>query len=139
MTSPILSSPRSRLTSWARPALAASLVCGALYDLLFAALMLLAPQLPARLFALPLPAEPFYLWLLATLLGILAAVYLLAASDLRRYSGLVPIAALGRGLGAFAFGVAAWRWPHLSGLWGAAATDLAFAVWHGAAWWPIAR
>ena len=49
-----------------------SLVAGAVYDLGFAALMVAAPRMPARIFDLPLPPLPrgaFYLWILATLLA----------------------------------------------------------------------
>ena len=55
--------------------LRASLVVGALYDLLFAFLMVLAPGLVASRLDLPLPGESFYLWLLAVLLTMVAAVY----------------------------------------------------------------
>jgi hypothetical protein len=111
-----------------------SLLLGAAYDLAFALLMLLAPELPARLFRLPLPAEPFYLWLIAVLLTMLAALYLKAAQDPRRYSAVVVVAALGRCLGAAVFASAAYGRPELSGLWPLAAADLAFGVTHGVLW-----
>ena len=110
-----------------------SLVLGALYDLGFAAMMVLAPQVPARLFALPLP-ERFYLWLLAVLLSMLAVLYLVAAEDPRRYSAVVVVASLGRCAGAVALGLGALGGPDLGGLWPLAAADLAFGVVHGALW-----
>ena len=110
-----------------------SLVLGALYDLGFAALMVAAPQVPARLFALPLP-ERFYLWLTAVLLSMLAVLYLVAAEDPRRYSAVVVVAAIGRCAGAAAFALAALGRPDLAGLWPLAAADLAFGVVHGALW-----
>jgi hypothetical protein len=114
--------------------LRASLLLGALYDLAFALLMLLAPELPARLFALPLPGEPFYLWLIAVLLTMLAALYLKAAQDPRRYSGVVVVAAGGRCLGAAVFAAAAYGRSDLAGLWPLAGVDLAFGVAHGLLW-----
>src|SRR5215468_487431 len=62
--------------------LRASLVIGAVYDLSFAALMLAAPELPARILHLPLPPLPsgaFYLWVMAVLLTMVAVLYLFAA------------------------------------------------------------
>ena len=107
-----------------------SLVLGAIYDLVFAALMVLAPQLPARLLRVPLPGQPFYLWVMAVLLGMVATLYLLAAQDPRRYSGVVTVAIVGRLLGAAAFAVAALGSAALAGLWYCAGADAAFGVAH---------
>ena len=117
--------------------LRAGLVAGALYDLGFALLMVAAPQLPARLLALPLPQPGFYLSLLAVLLAMVGTLYLLAAWDPRRYSGIVAVAICGRLLGALAFVAAAQGNPDLSGLYLLAAVDFAFAVAHAACWLPI--
>ena len=114
--------------------LRASLVLGALYDLGFAALMVAAPQVPVKLLALPLPGERFYLSLFAVLLSMLAALYLAAAEDPRRYSAVVVVAALGRCAGAAAFALAAFGRPDLAGLWPLAAADLAFGMAHGLLW-----
>jgi hypothetical protein len=114
--------------------LRASLVLGALYDLGFAALMLLAPQLPSRLLGLPLPGERFYLWILTVLLAMLAALYLVAADDPRRYSAVVLVAACGRCAGAAAFALAALHRPDLGGLWPLAAADLGLGLVHGSLW-----
>lgn len=117
-----------------------SLVLGALYDAVFAVLMIAAPQIPARILKLPLPPLPegaFYLWIMATLLLMLAALYLAAAQDPRRYSAVIAVATAGRVLGALAFAVAAWRHPGLGGLLPLAAADLALGVSHAAFWWPI--
>jgi hypothetical protein len=120
--------------------LQASLAAGAVYDLVFAVLMVAAPGLPARLLALPLPGEAFYLWLLATLLAMLAALYLLAAHDPRRYSGVIAVAVAGRIAGALAFAWAAFREPGLSrGLLPLAACDLLLGVAPAAFWAPIRR
>jgi hypothetical protein len=114
--------------------LRASLVLGALYDLVFAAAMALAPQLPARMLALPLPGERFYLLVLAVLLAMLAVLYLVAAGDPRRYSAVVVVAALGRSAGAFALALCALERSDLGGLWTLAAIDLAFGLAHGVLW-----
>ncbi len=120
--------------------LQASLVAGALYDLVFAALMAGAPDLPSRLLGLPLPGEAFYLWILATLLAMLAAMYLLAAHDPRRYSGVIAVAVAGRVAGAAVFGWAALRAPDLArGLLPLAACDLLFGIAPAAFWAPIRR
>jgi hypothetical protein len=116
-----------------------SLVAGALYDLGFAALMVLNPQLPARLFDLPLPQEAFYLWILATLLAMLGLLYLAAALEPRRYSAVIVVAILGRFLGAAAFALAARGRPELAGLWPLAGVDLVFSLAHGAFWLPLRR
>jgi hypothetical protein len=127
---------RFRLLSTLR----ASLVAGAVYDLGFAVLMVAAPEVPARLFRLPLPPRPrgaFYLWILATLLVMLAALYLAAARDPRRYSAVIAVAIGGRILGAAAFLAAALRGPDLGGLFPLAAADFTFGAVHAATWWPI--
>lgn len=117
-----------------------SLVAGALYDLAFAVLMVAAPQVPARLLALPLPPLPegrFYLWIIAVFLLILATLYLAAAQDPRRYSAIIAVAIGGRVLGAAVFVVAALTGSGLQGLLPLAAADFAFGAAHAVAWWPI--
>jgi hypothetical protein len=117
-----------------------SLVAGALYDFGFAVLMVAAPRVPARMFNLPLPPLPegaFYLWILATLLVMLAGLYLAAAYDPRRYSAIIAVAIAGRAVGALAFAIAALRGPDLGGLVPLAVADLAFSLVHAASWWPI--
>lgn len=119
-----------------------SLTLGALYDATFAILMLVAPRLPARLLRLPLPPLPqgaFYLWVMAVLLLMLAALYLLAARDLRRYQAIAVVATAGRMLGGIALLAAAWGHPGLAGLYPLAAADLGFGVAHAASWWPVRR
>jgi hypothetical protein len=118
--------------------LQASLVAGALYDLAFAAAMVAAPGVPARLLDLPLPGPRFYLWILAVLLAMLAGLYLLAAHDPRRYSGVIAVAIGGRTMGALALAAAAvLTGPGLSGLYALAAADLAFGVAHALFWLPV--
>lgn len=111
-----------------------SLVLGAVYDLVFAAIMVLAPQLTSRALGLPLPGERFYLWVMAVMLAMLASLYLKAAQDPRRYSAVVVVAAAGRCAGAAALAAAALDRPDLDGLWVLAAADLAFGVAHAVLW-----
>lgn len=133
LTSPYVR--RFRLLSLLR----ASLIAGAVYDLGFAVLMVAAPGVPARVLNLPLPppAGVFYLWVVATLLAMLAVLYLVAAHDPRRYSAIIEVAISGRFLGALVFTVTALRGPDLGGLYPLAAADLAFGAVHAASWWPI--
>jgi hypothetical protein len=117
--------------------LRATLVAGALYDLAFAALMVAAPEAAARAFGLPLPGQRFYLWLLAVLLAMLAALYLKAAHDPRRYSAVIAVAIAGRLAGAVAFTLAALGRPELSTLYSLAAADAAFGLGLAAFWRPL--
>lgn len=120
--------------------LRASLAAGAVYDFAFAVLMVAAPQVPARMLDLPLPPLPegrFYLWILATLLTMLAGLYLAAARDPRRYSAIIGIAIGGRALGALAFTLAAVTGNGLGGLIPLAVADLTFSAVHAGAWFPI--
>lgn len=117
--------------------LRATLVAGALYDLGFAALMVVAPGVAAEWFGLPLPGERFYLWLIAVLLAMLAALYLMAARDPRRYSAVIAVAIVGRLAGAAAFTLAALGRPDLAALYPLAAADAAFGLAHAATWLPV--
>jgi hypothetical protein len=119
--------------------LRASLVAGAVYDLFFGALMVAAPTLAARWFGLPLPPLPegrFYLWILAILLAMLAALYLAAAHDPRRYSAILLVAVGGRALGGLAL-LFAYQSTGLAGLLPLAGADLGFALVHAVCGWPL--
>lgn len=116
-----------------------SLVLGAIYDLAFAAMMVLAPGIPARFLSLPVPNEDFYLWLMAIFLIMLAALYLAAARDPRRHSAIIAVAIVGRALGGIAFLLATRGRPELSGLIPLALADFAFAIGHAAFWLPLRR
>lgn len=120
--------------------LRASLVLGALWDTLFAVLLAAAPEASARAFELPLPPLPegvFYLWIIAVVLLMLSAMYLLAARDTRRYSGIVAVAIGGRILGGLVLFYAALRPAGVPGLVPMAAADLGFGIAHAAFWLPI--
>lgn len=119
-----------------------SLRLGAVYDAVFAVLMVAAPRATARLLRLPLPPLPegaFYLWIMAVLLLMLAALYVIAARDLGRYGAIVAVAAGGRILGGLALLAAAAGRPGLAGLYPLAAADLAFGLAHAAFWGPRAH
>lgn len=120
--------------------LRASLVLGALWDVVFALLLAFAPEASARIFELPLPPLPagaFYLWILGVILLMLAAMYLLAARDTRRYSGIVAVAIGGRLLGGLVLLLAVLRPSGVPGLMPMAAADLGFGIAHAAFWLPI--
>lgn len=116
-----------------------SLYAGAAYDFVFAGLMVAAPQWAARRLGLPLPGERFYLWLIAVLLLMLAALYVKAGQDPRRYSAVIAVAIGGRLAGAAAFALSALGQPDLSALYPLAAADATFGVAHAAFWLPIRR
>ncbi|MFL6201552.1 MAG: hypothetical protein ACJ76J_20455 [Thermoanaerobaculia bacterium] len=120
--------------------LRASLVLGALWDVAFALLLSFAPEASARVFELPLPPLPegaFYLWILGVILLMLAALYIQAARDTRRYSGIVAVAIGGRILGGLVLLLAALRPLGVPGLVPMAAADLGFGIAHAAFWLPI--
>jgi hypothetical protein len=117
-----------------------SLVAGAVYDLAFALCMLVAPGVPARVLKLPLPGERFYLWVMAILLTMLACLYLLAARDPRRYSGVIAVAIVGRLAGALAFAAAAIEQPSLlPGIAVLAAGDFILGALPALFWLPLRR
>ena len=107
-----------------------TLVVGAVYDFVYALLMLVAPELPERLFELPQPGEFFYLGVMAIFLTMLGALYLFAARDPRRYVGVIVVATVGRFLGAFMFAAVAFYRPELWGLYVLAAGDFLIALSH---------
>jgi hypothetical protein len=120
--------------------LRASLVLGAIWDIAFALLLAFAPEASARAFELPLPPLPegaFYLWIFAVVLLMLASLYLLAARDTRRYSGIVGVAIGGRLLGGLVLLFAALRPSGVPGLVTMAAADLGFGIAHAVFWLPI--
>ncbi|MEO1368887.1 MAG: hypothetical protein AAFX50_17055 [Acidobacteriota bacterium] len=116
-----------------------SLVAGAIYDLIFAAVIVAAPELPEKLLQVRPPGDSFYLWLIAIFLTMLAAFYFYAAYDPRAYSGNIRVAIVGRTAGFVAMCGAAVADPSLWGLYVLAAGDLLFAVAHAIFWWPIRR
>lgn len=130
-------SPLLRRGQWLR-LLRLSLFVGALYDIALAAQLLFAPEVAEKLLRVPRPGEDFYLWLLAVLLGMLAAFYLLAAFDPISYRGNVVVAIAGRAVAGLVL-VQAARKTGFAGLYVLAAGDLLFAAAHGLFWMPIRR
>ncbi|MEM8961882.1 MAG: hypothetical protein AAGD38_10400 [Acidobacteriota bacterium] len=125
--------------SRALAALRWTLWAGAAYDFFFAVVMVVAPDVPANLLSLPLPGEPFWLYLMAIFLCMIGGCYLLAAYDPVAYKGIIVIAIVGRATGAAMFAWVALQRPDLSGLWVVAASDVAFALAHAVFWWPLRR
>jgi hypothetical protein len=111
-------------------ALSATLIAGAVYDAVFAFLFVAAPSLVASPLGLPLPGAGFYGKLIAVLLTIVAAVYLVAARDPERSRPLVVIAIGGRLLGFAVLAGSTFGHPELGGLWAPALVDLGFGVAH---------
>lgn len=118
-----------------------SLVLGALWDAVFALLLGFVPGPSAKLFELPLPPLPegaFYLWVIGVLLLMLAALYVIAARDPRRYSGVLAVAIGGRLLGGIVMLLASIGGERaVPGLYPMAAADLAFGISHAVFWLPI--
>ncbi len=123
-------------TSFYLLALRLSLAAGGAFNLLLAAVLALIPGLISKLLGLPLPVEGFYLGLLAVLVAMVAAVYLLAAYDPMAYAGNVLVAIAGRSAAGMVMAVAATGRSDLSGLYVLAAADLSFGVVHALCWWP---
>ncbi len=117
--------------------LRASLALASAFNLGFAVLLFAAPGVPARWLRVTVPGDPVYLWLLASLLAMLSCLYLLAARDPRRYSGVILVAIGGRALEALVLGAGAAARPELSGLWLLAGVDLFFSASHAATWLPL--
>ncbi|MEM1203356.1 MAG: hypothetical protein AAGN66_09035 [Acidobacteriota bacterium] len=136
MSSPLRGLPRhNAYLRW----LKIGLVAGAIYDFVFAALMLLAPELPERLLGLRPPGDAYFLWLNAVFLTMLGCFYLYAAYDPLTYRGNVVVAIVGRFAGFVAMAWAAYSDPSLKGLYPLAFGDLFFSVAHGVCWWPLRR
>lgn len=116
-------------------ALSWSLRAGAVYDALFALLLVVFPAQVAGAFRLPLPGERFYLWLIAVFLLSLGAFYILVARNPAGRRDFLRLAIAIRLAGAVVIAAASWGRPDLRGLWAIAAGDLLF----GAAHWALSR
>lgn len=114
-----------------------SLAIGGLFNLVLGALLGLTPDTAVALLQLSRPSPGFYLQLLATLAALLGCYYLLAASDVRRYSGIVALAICGRLLVGLVLLFAAASDPSLAGLNFLAGTEILFGAIHAASWWSI--
>ena len=110
------------------------MACGAVYDLCFAAAILLFTAPAAGLLGLAVPADPVYLRLNGIFLLLLAGLYSLPAVAPRRYSGVVAVAAAGRTLG-FLFFVGTWAIGAAPAFLVLGSVDLIFAVVHAVLLW----
>lgn len=116
-------------------ALSWSLRAGAVYDALFAFLLVVFPAQIAGTFRLPLPGERFYLWLIAVFLLSLGAFYILVARNPAGARDFLRLAIAIRLAGAVVIAAATLGRPDLRGLWAIAAGDLLF----GASHWALSR
>lgn len=115
--------------------LRASLAVGGLFNLILGALLGLMPAWATALLNIPRPVPGFYLQVLALLVALLGCYYLLAASNLRRYSGNVAIAIMGRLTAGLVLLLAAASDPSLASLKLLAAVDIGFGTVHAISWW----
>ncbi|MFQ5525617.1 MAG: hypothetical protein ACE5GX_05090 [Thermoanaerobaculia bacterium] len=120
-----------------RRILEGSLALGGTFNLALGVLLGLAPDRALGLLQLPRPTEGFYLQLLATLAALLGCYYILASSDVRRYSGVIALAIGGRFIVGLAMALVAARHPELRGFGVLAGVELAFGMAHAASWWSI--
>jgi hypothetical protein len=104
----------------------------AVYDLVFAIAILFLTGPAARLLRLSLPDDPVYLRFNGVFLLMLAGMYALAASQPRRYRGIVSVAVIGRFAG-FVYLAGVWFAGAPATFLGLALADLMFSVWHAAA------
>ncbi|HEX5043079.1 MAG TPA: hypothetical protein VFV75_09235 [Candidatus Polarisedimenticolaceae bacterium] len=119
--------PPETLWSWT----ARSMALGAAYDAAFAAAILLFPEPASALLRIPLPADLLYFRFIGVFLLMLAAMYLLAAREPRRYQGVILVAAAGR-LAGFLYLARAWSAGAPSAFLGLACADLLLAGLHAA-------
>ncbi len=110
---------------------------GGFFNLTLGTLLGLAPAKAVAILHIPPPAPGFYLQMLATLAALLGCYYLLAASDVRRHTGIVVLAISGRFLVGFVLLLAAVRDPSLSGLNVLAGAEVLLGSIHAVSWWSI--
>lgn len=114
-----------------------SLVVGGGLNLILGALLGLTPDTAVALLHLRRSDPGFYLQMLALLAALLGCYYLLAASDVRRYSGVVALAIAGRFLAGLVLLIAASNDPDLAGLNFLGAAEILLGTVHAASWWSI--
>lgn len=93
------------------------LVVGGLYDLLFAFLLAIAPEIPSRALGVPTSDPGFLSPLMPVFLLMIGFLAVVAAREPRRYSAVIAATIGGRLLGAFVLAAAAWERADLQGLW----------------------
>jgi hypothetical protein len=117
--------------------LRAVLFVGAAVNTGIAVALTALPRRAAETLGLALPDGRVVLWLLAGVLVTSSALYLLAARDPRRYSGVIVALVAGRVLGSAALGAGALARAEPGQLWLFAAVELAFAVALAGCWLPL--
>ncbi len=110
--------------------LRASLVVGALYDLVFAAILLAAPRAGSIALRIPMPDQQVYLRFTGVFLAALAMFYLLPALHPGRYLGNVVVAVGARTAGAAFLVTAATVFDQPPALLALGAGDAIFALAH---------
>ncbi len=117
--------------------LQASLALGGTFNIALGILLGLAPHSALGILDLARPVPGFYLEVVAVLAALLGCYYLLASSDVRRYSGIVALAIAGRLFVALVLAFAANRGAESAGLWVLAGVEALFGGAHAASWWSI--
>lgn len=109
---------------------------GAALSFLMAISLALTPRMTIQRFGVGSPEDPFYLWLSAVLFGCLGIVYLIASSDVRRYSPMIPVA-IGAHLALAVTCFAAAQGPGTENLVRLAGAELLIGLSVLLFWWPI--
>lgn len=117
--------------------LRAVLLLGAAVNTGVAVVLVALPRRSAEALGLALPDGRVAIWLLAGVLVTSSALYLLAAQDPRRYSGVIVALVAGRVLGSAALGAGALGRAEPGQLWLFAAVELAFALVLAGSWLPL--
>lgn len=114
-----------------------SLGLGAAYNLGVALLVALASDATARRLGLAADAARALPAVLAVAFTMLAALFLTAAHDPRRYSAVIAVAIGGRLAGAAVLAGLAATHPHLAILYPAAGAELGLGLAHATLWYPV--
>jgi len=123
---------RFRCLKWLR----ATLFGGAALSLLFSVSLVLGPRATSRLLGVGSPEDPFYLWLSAVLFASLGVLYLLAISDVRRFSPIIAVAIATHLALALAFFTVA-QSPGTANLVRLSGAELLIGLSLLLFWWPI--
>jgi len=132
MLTPAYFAWRFRCLKWLR----ASLIGGAAVSLVLACSLAFRPRSTIRLLGIGSPESPFYLWLPAVLLAAVGIVYLLASSDVRRFSSIIAVG-IGVQLTLALTLYAAAQGPGTENLMRLAGAELLIGLGLLAFWWPV--
>lgn len=123
---------RFRCLNWLR----ASLLGGAALCFVFSVSLVSRPRATVRLLGLSAPDNSFYLWVPAVLFASLGIVYLVASSDVRRFSPIIAVA-IGSHLALALALFAAAQQPGATHMIRLAGVELLLGLGHLVFWWPI--